>query len=125
VDLVRDLLDKRLVDRNGREMGRVDRIMLQVRAGAPPRVAMLEVGPSVLASRLHPVLGRVVAALEYACGVHEGRPVRVAFHDVIDVHDHVRVDDARPAPAPSSTASGAWSGPSHGRDESESARSPG
>jgi sporulation protein YlmC with PRC-barrel domain len=94
VDLVRDLLDKRLVDRNGREMGRVDRIMLQVRAGAPPRVAMLEVGPSVLASRLHPVLGRVVAALEYACGVHEGRPVRVAFHDVIDVHDHVRVDVA-------------------------------
>ena len=54
MDLVHDLLDKKVVDRNGREMGRVDSIVLDIRAGAPPRVAALEIGPRVLASRISP-----------------------------------------------------------------------
>ena len=29
MDLVRDMLDKKVVDRNGREMGRVDSIVLR------------------------------------------------------------------------------------------------
>jgi sporulation protein YlmC with PRC-barrel domain len=37
MDLVRDLLDKKVVDRNGREMGRVDGIVISIRAGAAPR----------------------------------------------------------------------------------------
>src|SRR5690349_8712942 len=92
MDLVRDLLDTRLVDRHGREMGRVDSIVLEMHDGAPPRVTALEVGPSVLANRLHPVLGRCVEALEYMFGVHEGRPMRIPFEDVIGVHDSVKVD---------------------------------
>jgi hypothetical protein len=92
MDLVRDLLDKKLVDRNGREMGRVDSIVLEIRDDAPPRVAALETGPAVLASRLHPILGRCVAALELLFGVQEGRPVRISFGDVLDIHDGVKVD---------------------------------
>ena len=34
MDLVRDLLDKLVVDRNGREMGRVDGIVLDHRDGS-------------------------------------------------------------------------------------------
>jgi hypothetical protein len=94
MELVRDLLDKRISDRNHREMGRVDRVILRLRPGAPPRVIALEVGPAVLAARLHPVLGRWVAALERACGVGEGRPLRIEMGDVIHVHDHVTVDKA-------------------------------
>jgi sporulation protein YlmC with PRC-barrel domain len=94
MDLVRDVLDKRVVDRHGREMGRVDGIVLEVRDGAPPRVAALEIGPAVLARRLHPFFGRCVEALEYVFGVHEGRPLRVPFGDVLDVHDSVKVDRA-------------------------------
>jgi hypothetical protein len=92
MDLVRDLLDKRVVDRNGREIGRVDSIILHVGDGEPPRVAALELGAAVLAHRVSPILGRWVAALEHAFGVDAGRPLRVLFRDVLGVHDHVKVD---------------------------------
>ncbi|PYR88814.1 MAG: hypothetical protein DMF84_26860 [Acidobacteria bacterium] len=92
MDLIRDVLDKAVVDRNDREMGRVDGLILQVRAGTPPRLAALEVGPAVLAYRVRPGFGRCVAALEHAFGVDEGRPVHVAFRDVLDITDRVKVD---------------------------------
>ena len=94
MDLVRDLLDKKVLDRNGREMGRVDRIVLDVRNGAPPRVAAFEIGPSALAARLSRRLGRWAAALEHAFALDEGRPVRIEIEEVLDVHDHVRTDRA-------------------------------
>ena len=94
MDLVRDLLDKKVLDRNGREMGRVDRIVLDVRDGAPPRVAAFEIGPSALAARLSRRLGRWAAAFEHAFALDAGRPVRIEIADVLDVHDHVRIDRA-------------------------------
>ena len=51
--LVRDILDKGIVDRQGREMGRADSVVLALGRGAP-RVARIEVGPAVLAERLWP-----------------------------------------------------------------------
>ena|SRR5437762_1840251 len=92
MDLVRDLLDKALVDRNGREMGRVDRVVLHVRDGAPPRVTALEVGPAVLACRIGALAGRWAAALEHAFGVDEGRPLRIPFREVLEANDHLKVD---------------------------------
>jgi sporulation protein YlmC with PRC-barrel domain len=92
MDLVHDLLDKRVVDRNGLDMGRVDTIVLEIRDGASPRVAAIEIGPAVLARRIHPVLGRWVAALEHGFGVDEGRPVRIPFSAILDIQDDVRVD---------------------------------
>jgi sporulation protein YlmC with PRC-barrel domain len=94
MNLVCDLLDKRVVDRNGRAMGRVDGVVLEQRDGMPPRVATLEIGPSVLGHRLHPTIGRWVAALEQAFGVAEGRPVRIAFSDVLQSETEVKVDVA-------------------------------
>ena len=92
--LVRDVLDSKVVDRNGREMGRVDGLVLEVIQGQPPRVAAIQLGPTILADRIHPVLGRCAAALEVIFGIHEGRPVRIPFEDVIDLSDHVKVDRA-------------------------------
>jgi sporulation protein YlmC with PRC-barrel domain len=94
VDLVRDLLDKKVVDRNGREMGRVDSVVLEIRDGAPPRVAAIELGPAVLAYRVHPLLGRWVAALEHGFGVDAGRPMRIPFADVLEITSQVKVDRA-------------------------------
>ena len=91
MDVVRDLLDKKVVDRNGREMGRVDAVMIDAPEGAQPRVAALEIGASVLAYRVHPVLGRCVRALLQACGA-EGRPLSIPFGDVVDVNDRVKVN---------------------------------
>jgi|SRR5919112_3946728 sporulation protein YlmC with PRC-barrel domain len=95
MDLVRDVLDKRVVDRNGRDMGRVDSIVVDGGDGnTPPRLAAIEIGPAVLAYRVQPLFGRWVAALEHAFGVDEGRPLRIPFRDVLDVADHVKVDRA-------------------------------
>jgi sporulation protein YlmC with PRC-barrel domain len=92
MDLVRDVLDKQVVDRNGREMGRVDTIVLERRDDAPPRVVALELGPEVLAARVRPIFGRWVAGLEHAFGVADGRPFRIPFSSVLDTRDHVKVD---------------------------------
>jgi len=94
MDVVHDVLDKHVVDRNGREMGRVDGLVLEVADGAPPRVAAFEIGPSALAARLGARLGRWAAALEHGFGLDAGRPVRIAIEEVLDVHDHVRIDRA-------------------------------
>jgi len=94
MDLVRDLLDKKVSDRNGREMGRVDSIVLELRDGAPPRVVGFEIGPAVLAHRVHPFLGRCMAGLEHVLGISEGRPLRITFGEIIGIQDHVKVDHA-------------------------------
>ena len=92
LDLVRDVLDKAAVDRNGREMGRVDGIAIEARAGGPPRVAALEIGPSVLAYRLWPALARWVEAVERAWGVDDERPVRITTADILRVELAITVD---------------------------------
>lgn len=92
MNLVRDVLDKLVVDRNGREMGRVDGIVIEQLDGMPARMIALQIGPSVLAHRLHPTLGRWVAALEQALGVAEGRPVTIDVSDVLEIRDEVKVD---------------------------------
>jgi hypothetical protein len=94
MDLVRDMLDKKVVDRHGREMGRVDSIVLELRPDAPPQVAAIELGPSVLAARVRPIFGRWMRALEVALGIDEGRPVRFACADILDAEHHVKVDAA-------------------------------
>ena len=44
MDLIRDVLDKQVCDREGRKMGKVDGIILEERPGAPLRVSFLELG---------------------------------------------------------------------------------
>jgi len=92
VDLVRDLLDKKVIDRNGRELGRVDSIVLALSERGLPRVIAIEIGPAVLARRISPWLGRWVEGLEHAFGVDEGRPLRVPLGRVTAINDAVRVD---------------------------------
>jgi hypothetical protein len=92
MDLVRDLLDKSVLDANGRELGRTDGIVLELRKDAPPRVAAIELGPAVLFARIAPVAGRWAAGLQHALGFGDGRPRRVAFAQILDINRHIRVD---------------------------------
>src|SRR5205085_9070768 len=94
MDLVRDVLDKQVVDRNYREMGRVDTIVLEVREGKPPLLRAIEIGPAVLAHRLHPALGRLASAIEDIFCVADRRPIRIPFTQVIDIRTSVVVDVA-------------------------------
>jgi sporulation protein YlmC with PRC-barrel domain len=92
MDVVHDVLDKPVVDRNGREMGRVDGIVLDVRENAPPRLAEVLIGASVLGYRVNPALGRWVHALEYGLGIGEERPIRIGFSHVDAITEKVKVD---------------------------------
>ena len=93
LDLVRDVLDKKVLDRYGREMGRVDGVVIEI-AGSAARVAAIEIGSSTLARRVAGFLGRWASGLERALGIDAGRPLRIPFSAVLDVTHHVRVDVA-------------------------------
>jgi hypothetical protein len=96
MDLVRDLLDVRLVDRRSRGLGRVDGILLDVRDGRPPRVMAMEVGLVTAVRRINPRLARWVRALALKILPVPLRPTRYSpqlFRDIgvdveldVDVH---------------------------------------
>jgi len=92
MDLVRDLLDKQVVDRHGRPLGRVDQIILELGDGGQPRIAAIEIGLVSIAGRLHPFLGRCARALETMLDIDRERPVRVPFSAIIDFDYQVKLD---------------------------------
>ena len=61
LDLVRDVLDKQLLDIDGRRFGKVDGIVLDIRADGAPRVLALEVGAATRLGRLPHWLARPLA----------------------------------------------------------------
>jgi sporulation protein YlmC with PRC-barrel domain len=91
MDVVRDLLDKSVVDRNGREMGRVDGILVDRQPNQPIRLTAILIGPEVLGDRLHPALGRFVRRAEKRFGLHQDRPTAINFADVDDMGSKIRV----------------------------------
>jgi len=92
--LARDLDDKRVVDRNGRELGRVDRVVLAIPRGGAPRAVAIEIGPAALGARLHPVVGRIARGLEYVFRIDDGRPVRIPMEQILEIGESVKVDMA-------------------------------
>jgi sporulation protein YlmC with PRC-barrel domain len=82
VDVIRDLLDQLVVDRNDREMGRVDGIVMEITPGRPPAISSILIGASALGERLHPAVGRWAATLERWFGVGRKRPVRIDAADI-------------------------------------------
>lgn len=81
MDLVRDLLDKQVVDRNGQELGRVDSIILDVAADGSATVSAIEIGLISFAQRLHPLLGRYARAIEIILGVRQSTGAHSLFED--------------------------------------------
>ena len=92
MDLVRDVLDKLLVDRRHHEIGRVDGIVLETRNGAAPRVVGLEVGLSVTGRRLGHIPGRLAEGFEHAIGLGDARPLRIPFSAVSEIDLELHVD---------------------------------
>ena len=82
MDVVREVLDTLVVDRDGREMGRVDGIVLEPRDGRPPRLAAILIGPAALGDRLHPRIGRWIRAVERQLALPRDRPVQIAFEKI-------------------------------------------
>jgi hypothetical protein len=96
MNLARDLLDKRVLDRDKHVTGRVDEVMLQLTDGEPPRVVYIEMGAVPLLRRLGRV-GRWLAlhVIPVDRDPHAGprQPFRVAWDDIRQLeHEDVVAD---------------------------------
>lgn len=91
LDLIRDVLDKQLVDSDDTKMGRVDGIVLTIDDGAP-RIDHFELGFSVLARRLHPRVEQWLQSLRRWSPRRSARQIVPwsAVHE-INVHE-IRLD---------------------------------
>jgi len=92
VHLVRDVLDKQLIDVSGQNAGKVDGIVLQLRADKPPAVRYIEVGPITLARRISRRLGDWVARLDARLGEGRGVPIRIPIARVALDSPSLRLD---------------------------------
>jgi hypothetical protein len=92
--LVRDVLDKEIVDRMQDPVGKADGITLVIDETGrhPPRVALIEAGVTVLADRLHPRLGRWAKSLARRFGLRRGRPTRISWRKVKSIGIELSVD---------------------------------
>jgi sporulation protein YlmC with PRC-barrel domain len=93
MDLIGDVLDHPVLDRNGRDMGRVDGIELEFRNGEQPRVTSLLIGPSVLAERNGGWTQRVWRTLTNGSRF-ELAPVRVPLDGAILTRGAIRLNVA-------------------------------
>lgn len=99
MNLVHDVLDKRVVDRSRVAVGRVDGIALELRDGLPPRVAYVEVGGEAAMRRLARWLARLAAALRRATPP-AGGPTRLPWAVVTAIGREIEADvDAEATPA--------------------------
>lgn len=90
--LVRDVLDKQLVDRHGQPCGKVDGLVLVIEEGLPPRLAAIECGFVVLARRIGRRVSRVVEWLAARVGPRHGEVLRIPWSRVRSLHVEVEVD---------------------------------
>lgn len=91
MDLIRDVLDNQLVDRNRRRMGKVDGIVVAIEEGKPPILKYVETGLATKARRLHPGLGKWARS--------RWKPYRIPWTRIRDIGNDVEMDvDARETP---------------------------
>ena len=101
LELIRDVLDSQLIDREGTKMGKVDGVVLRVEEGVAPRVDHFELGFVVLAQRIHPVAERILNALRRRFPVRETAIKEVSWDVVGEItKEHIKVDiDSYETPA--------------------------
>jgi sporulation protein YlmC with PRC-barrel domain len=92
VDLVRDVLDKKLVDREHCEMGRVDGLVMHLGEHSQPRITHIQIGGTTLWTRVHPSLGRLAAKLAGKWGPKRIEPVKIPWSRVVTVGKDVKLD---------------------------------
>lgn len=92
--LVRDVLDQQVVDREKRNAGKVDGIVVEVGDDGTARVLYLELGTAVLARRLSHRLAELYEAIRHRLVRDPAPPFRISWKKVraIDVAVHVDID---------------------------------
>ena len=90
--LARDVLDNQLIDVTGKNAGKVDGIVVELRDSEAPRVTFIEVGPVTLARRLNRRLGDWVARLDARLGSGRGAPIRIPVSRIALEEPSLRID---------------------------------
>jgi len=88
----RDLLDKQLVDRENRPVGKADGLVFEIRADAPPRLVAIEVGNAAILRRISERLASAAARLARRLGVSSGEPLRIPPEKIVHFGNDVQVD---------------------------------
>jgi hypothetical protein len=91
MDLVRDVLDKQIVDRESDRMGKVDGLVVAIAEDGPPRVIAIEVGPVTLARRLSRRLADRIRRVLQSWGAGDG-VTRFATAQVVRIDIEVTLD---------------------------------
>ena len=100
IDVVLDVLDRQIVDREGRPMGKADGVVIAWRRGEPPRITHLEIGATTLARRLPRPFARALEWLARRIGPRHGEPYRIPVSRILHVAPDIALDlDARQTPA--------------------------
>jgi sporulation protein YlmC with PRC-barrel domain len=90
--LVRDVLDKELLDREAEPMGRVDGLVMHVGKSSQPRITHIEVGGPVPWERVHPAFARLAKRLARLWGPKRKEAVRIAWSHVETVGRDIKLD---------------------------------
>lgn len=90
--LVRDVLDKELLDCNEEPMGRVDGLVMRAGKSSQPRITHIEVGGPVPWERVHPVFARLAQRLARLWGPKRGEGVRIPWSHVETVGRDIKLD---------------------------------
>ena len=92
MNLVRDVLDKKLIDREHCCMGRVSGLVMHVSENAQPRVTHILVGGPTLWMRVHPFLGRMSTKLAAVWGPKRKEPVKIPWSRVETIGQDLKLD---------------------------------
>ena len=92
MDLVRDVLDKKLIDREECSMGRVSGLVMHAGENTQPRVTHILIGGPTLWMRIHPALGRLSNRLGKLWGPRSNEPVRIPWSRVETVGKDLKLD---------------------------------
>jgi sporulation protein YlmC with PRC-barrel domain len=90
--LIRDVLDKKLTDREDCEMGRVSGLVMHVGERSQPRITHILVGGDTLWKRISPRLATLATMLGKRWGPRRQEPVRIPWSRVETVGKDVKLD---------------------------------
>jgi sporulation protein YlmC with PRC-barrel domain len=92
VKLIRDVLDKKLIDREHCDMGRVSGLVMYAGERSQPHISHILLGGPTLWTRLHPALGRLSTRLAQLWGPKRKGAVRIPWTHVKTVGRDIKLD---------------------------------
>jgi sporulation protein YlmC with PRC-barrel domain len=92
MDLVRDVLDKQLLDREDEEMGRVDGLVMHVGEKSQPRITHILIGGTTLWARMGSPFVRLAKNIAQVWGPKRREAARIPWSRVETIGRHIKLD---------------------------------